>query len=185
MRPVADVAGFQRGGAGRPAWTARAVRGLWFFLFWIALGRVGVADLAAGLVASGLAAELSLRLVPPAARRRAPRAIAAFVLNFVRRSAVSGVDVARRVLHPALPLAPGVLALECGLPAGLARQAFAAVTSLQPGALPVGEEEDALLLHVLDLDGPVLDELDADLGVFLDALGQDAARPQAGEDGRG
>ncbi|MFG1477587.1 Na+/H+ antiporter subunit E [Xanthobacter sp. V4C-4] len=164
------------------------MRALWFFLAWVALGRVGVADLLAGGVASGLAAELSLRFIPPGSRRPDPRALGAFALHFVRRSAASGVDVARRVFDPALPIAPGLLAVECGLPRGLVRQAFAAVTSLQPGALPVGEESEALLLHALDLDGPVLDGLDADLEVFLGALGRGEARPAPapkGEAGRG
>lgn len=169
MRGAAPAqTGWRRAGA-TPG--QRAVRSLWFFLAWIALGRVGVADLIAGLVASALCGELSLRLIPPAAQWANPKALGLFVLHFLRRSAASAVDVARRVVHPALPIAPGILAVDCGLPPGLARQAFAATVSLQPGALPVGEEEDALLLHVLDLDGPVLEELGDDLAVFLDALG--------------
>ncbi len=161
------------------AWQ-RALRSFWFFLAWIALGRVGVADLIAGAAASVLAGQLSLRLIPPASHAPDPLAIGRFLLHFLRRSAAAGLGMARRVFHPALPLAPGVMAVECGLPRGLARQAFAAVISLQPGALPVGEDEDALLLHVLDLDGPVLEELEQDLDTFLDALGRDAST--AGED---
>ncbi|MFG1418607.1 Na+/H+ antiporter subunit E [Xanthobacter sp. V0B-10] len=163
-----------------PTRVQRALRSLWFFLAWIALGRVGVFDLLAGAAASVLAGQLSLRLIPPAAHRPDLLAIGRFLLHFLRRSVAAGLDMAWRVLHPALPLAPGVVAVECGLPRGLARQAFAAVTSLQPGALPAGEEEDALLLHVLDLDGPVLEELEGDLCVFLDALGR--AEAPASED---
>lgn len=164
----------------RPTPAQRAVRSLWFVLAWVALGRVGIADLAAGLVASVVAGQLSLRLVPPAARPPDVPALGRFALHFVRRSGAAGLEMARRVLHPALPLAPGVLAVECGLPRGLARQAFAATVSLQPGALPVGEEEEMLLFHVLDLDGPVLEGLEEDLVVFLAAAGPEMAPPQAG-----
>lgn len=164
-----------------PTLAQRLLRTLWFLLAWVALGRVGGGvDLLVGLGASSVAAELSLRLIPPTARRHSPRALGVFALNFVHRSAAAGLDLARRVFNPALPLAPGVLAVECGLPPGLTRQAFAAVSSLQPGTLPVGEDEEALLLHVLDLDGPVLEELDADLVVFLDAVGADATPLEAG-----
>ncbi|MFG1392241.1 Na+/H+ antiporter subunit E [Xanthobacter agilis] len=165
----------------RPTPMQHAVRSLWFFLAWVALGRVGLVDLVAGLVTSVVVAPISLRLLPPAAGRRRVTALGVFVLHFVRRSFASGIDVAWRVMDPALPLAPGMLAVECGLPPGLARQAFAATISLQPGSLPVGEEADALLLHALDLDGPVLEALDADLVVFLDALGQGEAAHGEGD----
>ncbi|WP_454915383.1 Na+/H+ antiporter subunit E [Xanthobacter sediminis] len=173
--------------AARPTPVQCTVRSAWFFLAWIALGRVGGADLVAGLAVSILAGQLSLRLVPPAARGPDVPALGRFALHFVRRSGAAGLEMARRVFHPALPLAPGVLAVECGLPPGLARQAFAATVSLQPGALPVGEEEEALLFHVLDLDAPVLEGLEEDLAVFLDALGApgEPLDGPAGEDGDG
>ncbi|MFG1295345.1 Na+/H+ antiporter subunit E [Xanthobacter variabilis] len=156
----------------------RAVRSLWFFLAWVALGRVGIADLMAGAMVSVLCGELSLRLLPPAARGTDPRALAVFVLHFLGRSVAAGVDVGLRVLRPSLPIAPGVLAADCGLAPGLARQAFAATASLQPGTLPLGEEPDALLFHVLDMDGPVLEELETDLTVFLNVLGPGVAPEQ-------
>lgn len=154
----------------------RPVRFLCFFLFWIALGRVGPADLAMGAIAAAVAGEISLRLLPPP---RGPlvltleriRAVLAFCGHFLRRSALAGVDVTRRVFAPSMALAPGIVAVDCGLPEGLMRRVFAASISLQPGTLPFGADEETLLLHVLDLDGPVLDELGEDAAVFLEAAG--------------
>lgn len=181
-------AGSLRSRPSRPRFTLRqrAVRAFWFALAWLALGRVGPADLVAGLLVAVLAGEVSLWLLPPVARRPRIGALGVFALHFLRRSGAAGVAVARLVLAPRLALAPGLITVECGLPDGLMRQAFAATISLQPGALPAGEEGDALVLHALDVDGPVLEELQVDLGVFLNAVGappQDRSPPEEAKRG--
>ncbi len=160
----------------------RAVRFLCVFAVWVALGRVGPVDLLAGALGSALVAELSLRLLPPSRRVLRVRPIAIFLAHFLRRSAFAGVDLLRRVTAPVLPIAPGIVAVDCGMPEGLLRQGFAATISLQPGTLPCGAEEDALLLHALDVEGPVLDELEEDATLYLEAMGTaaDEALPPDG-----
>jgi multicomponent Na+:H+ antiporter subunit E len=74
-------------------------------------------------------------------------------------SVVAGLDVARRALSPAMPLATGMVACPVALPRGVGRTTFATVTSLLPGTVPAGERDDALDYHVLDVGQPVLEDL--------------------------
>ena len=51
---------------------------------------------------------------------------------------------------------PGFVACPLRLPAGGERSAFCALSSLMPGTLPTGtDEEGALLVHCLDIGQPV------------------------------
>jgi len=78
------------------------------------------------------------------------RAIPGFVLYFMSRSLVAGVDVARRTLAPSLPIAPRLQSVHTTLPDGLPRVLLVAVLSLMPGSLGVSLEENEIELHVLD-----------------------------------
>jgi multicomponent Na+:H+ antiporter subunit E len=68
---------------------------------------------------------------------------------------VAGVDVARRALDPRLPLRPGFTTVPVGIPPGLVRSAFVAITCLLPGTVAVGEDTGRILYHCLDTDQPV------------------------------
>lgn len=69
---------------------------------------------------------------------------------FLSQSVRGGFDVARRALHPNLPLNPGVLRVSTTLPLGAPRWFFAGISGLLPGTLVLGFEDDALHVHVLD-----------------------------------
>src|SRR6516162_1496559 len=77
-----------------------------FLAFWVALSGYAPADLLVGALAAAAATCVSLRLLPPGQRTFRPRALATFLLRFGRQSAGAGIDVARRALHPRLPLYP-------------------------------------------------------------------------------
>ena len=115
------------------------------------------ADLPVGLAAVAGATWVSLRLLPPqGSRLRFGVALASLAANFLRQSVVSGTDVAWRALNPNLRLKPGFVACPLRLPAGGQRSAFCALSSLMPGTLPTGtNEEGALLVHCLDTSQPV------------------------------
>lgn len=142
-------------------------RWLVFLAFWIVLGRTGGADLAAGAVAAALAAWLSLRLLPPGTWRLNPAALLRFCARFAVRSVLAGFDVARRVCAARVRMRPGIIQVPCPVPEGLARQAFSAVASLQPGTLPIGGDARQILLQCLDTDAPVAADLAADAAAFL------------------
>lgn len=142
-----------------------AARWLSFFAGWVILGRVHAIDLAAGAVISGLAAALSLHLLPPA--RLNPREMPAYAARFFAGSLRAGWDVARRVTARPPQVRPGVLVVPCAVPQGLARDTFRALASLQPGTLPLPGQGPDLRVHCLDIDAPVAAMLDADAGAFL------------------
>ena len=127
------------------------------------------ADLVAGAVAALAATWASLRLLPPGTMAACGLlALAGLALRFLRQSVVAGVDVARRALDPRLPLRPGFVVYPVGLPPGRARNMFCTLTSLLPGTVPTGADEDgALLVHCLDVEQPVAAQLAAEEALFM------------------
>ncbi|HEB93256.1 MAG TPA: cation transporter [Gammaproteobacteria bacterium] len=83
-----------------------------------------------------------------------------FVPFFLWRSLYGGVDVARRALHPRLPISPGLFCYPWRLPPGLPRIFMANVVSLLPGTLSTQLGEHCLQVHVLDERKDCLSELE-------------------------
>ena len=145
-----------------------------FLGIWLMVSGPSLADLPVGLAAVAAATWLSLRLLPAGKSRPRPVFLAALALRFVRQSVVSGTDVAWRALDPNLSLRPGFVAYPLRLPPGGARSAFCALSSLLPGTLPTGVDENgALLVHCLDVDQPVAANLAEEETLFMRALGHD------------
>ena len=145
-----------------------------FLGLWLMVSGPSLADLPVGLAAVAAATWLSLRLLPAGKSRPRPVFLAALALRFVRQSVVSGTDVAWRALDPNLSLRPGFVAYPLRLPPGGARSAFCALSSLLPGTLPTGVDENgALLVHCLDVDQPVAANLAEEEALFMRALGHD------------
>jgi multicomponent Na+:H+ antiporter subunit E len=86
-------------------------------------------------------------------------AIARFLPFFLWQSLKGGADVARRALHPALPLSPFVLDYPTRLPLGQGRVFLANTISLLPGTLSAELRDDQLVVHGLDESLPVHDDL--------------------------
>jgi multicomponent Na+:H+ antiporter subunit E len=131
-------------------------------------------DLPVGLVTAAAATWASLRLLPPANVQFRLSSLAAFALHFMRQSASSGVEVAWRAFSPRLPLNPGFVVYPCRLRSAGTRSAFCALSSLLPGTLPAGSDENgALLVHCLDVGQPVAANLAAEEALFSRAIGHD------------
>ncbi|CAB3767195.1 Na+/H+ antiporter subunit E [Paraburkholderia humisilvae] len=144
----------------RAHWRAALARALCFLALWIILmSSVKPADLIFGLVATLVATQMSLLLLPPAARQLRIGALLLFAPHFLAQSLLAGIDVARRALHPRLPLQPGIVVYRVGFPPGMARNDFAIVTSLLPGSLPIDDTEDGLVYHCLDVSQPIAEQL--------------------------
>lgn len=142
--------------APRP-WRARQVllrAGLFALLWWVLVeGRIY--GLALAVVVIGAAALTSLSLVPPGSWRLSAAGLARFLPYFLRQSLLGGTDVARRALHPRLPLRPGFFDYPLRLPEGPVRVFLANTVSLLPGTLSAELREDHLRVHLLDAGVPV------------------------------
>jgi multicomponent Na+:H+ antiporter subunit E len=140
-----------------------AVRSVAFLILWTLLSGGGVADVAAGIVASLLAAWVSLVLLPPGKARLRPIPAIEYAARFLVQSVIAGVDVACRALAPRMLLQPGFVRYRPVSPPGMARNAFTTLTSLLPGTLPVGADgEGVLMIHCLDTAQPVSAQLAAE-----------------------
>lgn len=153
---------------------AAAVRAASFLVFWLMISGWSPADLPVGFAAVAGATWTSLRFLPPKGSRFRLASLGALAVSFLRQSVVSGTDVARRALNPSLKLRPGFVACPLRLPEGGERSAFCALSSLMPGTLPTGtDEQGVLLVHCLDVGQPVAANLKAEEQLFIRAFGGD------------
>ena len=151
-----------------------AARAAFFLAFWLMISGWAPADLPVGLAAVVGATWVSLRFLPPIGPRYRLGSIASLVASFFRQSFVSGVDVAWRAFTPNMRLQPGLVACPLRLPAGNKRSAFCALSSLMPGTLPTGtDEQGSLLVHCLDMSQPVAANLAEEERLFIRAFGGD------------
>ena len=131
-------------------WTALAHRLLFTGGVWIVLAGAEAKALAVGAVAVPVATWLSFRLLPLRQHLVLWR-LARHVPAFLGGSLLGGLDVARRALSPAMPLAPGWVEVPVRLRDG-GRVAMGAELSLMPGTLAAGARGDRLLVHLLDTE---------------------------------
>ena len=145
-----------------------------FLAFWLMIAGYNPSDLPIGLIAAAAATWTSLRLLPRVKVQLRLLSLATFTLHFLRQSVSSGVEVAWRAFNPRLPLNPGFVVYPCRLRTAGSRSAFCALSSLLPGTLPAGsDEEGALLIHCLDVGQPVAASLAAEETLFSRAIGHD------------
>lgn len=127
-------------------------------LLWLAL--TDRADWAFGAVAVALALAASLAFAPLQLTRFSLPGLVRFLVFFGVQSVAGGVDVARRALHPALPLVIHDCAYPLGLRSGQARTVFIASVSLLPGTLARELDGESLMVHSIAGDPtPALDRL--------------------------
>ena len=135
-------------------------RGSSFFLLWMVLMQsVKPGDLVMGLMAAILGTWISLHLLKPESGRFRFGKLLALIPHFIWVSVIAGIDVARRAFDPRMPLQTGFVSCPLDFPPGLARNTFATFTSLMPGTVPVGETDEDLIYHCLDISQPVVEQL--------------------------
>ena len=147
-------------------------RGVLFAGLWLALAGSEPGSWLAGVPAVGAAMALSLRLLPPSthALRLAP--MLRLLWDFARGSWAGGLDVARRAFDPRLPLQPGWVRHRLALSPGPSRALLGNLLSLVPGTLAAGEAGEQLLVHCLDTQRPIGQEVAWHERCLQDALGQ-------------
>jgi multicomponent Na+:H+ antiporter subunit E len=104
---------------------------------------------------------LSLRLARPRRLRWRLKGLLRFIPFFLGKAFVGGLDVARRVFAPGLPIAPALVPYSVGLnPGGPSAVFFANVISLLPGTLCARIDGRKLLIHVIDANTAYLAQLE-------------------------
>lgn len=152
----------------RKPWLERLVLFGVSFAFWCALvwpvspvdGRLLLPDLLAGLVVAAGVALIMREMVRVNLKRFLdPRCwFWAFAYMFVFTYYVirSGADVAWRVLHPAMPIRPGIVRMSSRLRTDTGRTALATSITLTPGTLTLEVTEDGTFyvhwINVLSVD---------------------------------
>lgn len=126
-------------------------QGCYWFVVYVALWLLLSAgsDWGFGLAFASAATLLSLWLkLPPLGLRLVylPR----FLLFFVYETVLGAWDVARRALHPNLPLDPGWVTYPLRCPNHRVRLLLSAMVGLMPGTLSSHFDGENLYLHVLD-----------------------------------
>jgi multicomponent Na+:H+ antiporter subunit E len=172
---------------------------LWLFVRGVALAPIRLAEeLLIGL-AVGLPVAFAVRqfypeeidLVRPV--RVAPYAVL-YVLVFLWELLTANVDVAYRVLHPAMPIEPDVVEVPLRVRTDLAVTTIANSITLTPGTLTMDYDRDANTLYVHSIDGsdhadvlePIRTWEDYALVIFDEELKPGdpvPERPNGGEDG--
>ena len=152
--------------------TRLLMRGLAFLGVWLIVHGAEPADLPIGLASALLATGASLGLLPPRSGWVRPLACARLALRFIFQSALGGLDVARRVFDPRLPLRTGFLSYPLRIGPATARSAFGTLASLVPGTLPAGlDGGGVMLVHCLDVGQPVAAQLAIDEALLARVVG--------------
>jgi multicomponent Na+:H+ antiporter subunit E len=149
---------------------AALARGAGFLALWVVLIGLDPVDLVVGVLTSSAATGVSLWLLPSGTQRLRVAALPRLALRFAWQSVVAGVDVAHRAFDPRLPLKTGFVVYPVRYPRGPARNAFASLTSLLPGTVPVWDDAQGLLYHCLDVEQPVAEQLAAEEEAISRAL---------------
>jgi len=125
------------------------------FVFWLLLvGSLDRQELIAGLLVAAAATAMTVGHAPILAGIRAtPYAPLAFLMYLgalLLALLRANLDMARRVLTPALPIRPAMVQINTSLRSDLGRLVLANSITLTPGTLSVDVEDDALTVHWID-----------------------------------
>lgn len=127
-----------------------ALRAAGLAFLWLMLNGDDAASWFIGLPAVTAATIASLLFQPVVGWKLNWRGLAQFLPFFLWESLRGSVDVAKRALHPQLPLAPLLVDYELRLPPGAWRVFLANSVSLLPGTLSAELQGDCLTVHALD-----------------------------------
>ena len=70
----------------------------------------------------------------------------------------SNIDVAYRVLHPKLPIDPGLIKIKTNLKSDISKALLANSLTLTPGSTTVDIIGDQIYIHCIDVNRPVKEE---------------------------
>ncbi|HHO48838.1 MAG TPA: cation transporter [Desulfobacteraceae bacterium] len=131
-----------------------------YTLVWFILAGAEPSSWIIGIPAVLLAVAVSLFLSPGPGLSLSLAGLLLFIPFFIVQSVMSGVDVMRRTFSPVPRIRPGMVAYRTTLE-GSGRILLANVISLQPGTLSADLREETILIHVLDTEMPVEENIRA------------------------
>jgi len=129
------------------------------FGVWLALtGTLEWEEIPAGLVISTLAAALGWkRFSQVGLSALTPKKVIFFLLYipvFFWEMIKANFDVAYRVIHPRMPIRPGVVRIKTGLKSDAGKFALANSITLTPGTLTMDVRGEDLLIHWINVRSP-------------------------------
>ncbi len=131
-----------------PTITTLLNRVVLFTFLWFLLTGGAASSWWVGLPAILVAALLSSFLVPRASI--SVKGVLGFIPFFAWHSLRGGLDVARRALHPRMPISPRMFDYPLRLESGLPRVVLVNVINLLPGTLGVSLRRNCLRIHALN-----------------------------------
>lgn len=75
-----------------------------------------------------------------------------FTIYLIFQIVLANIDVAKRVISPAMPINPGIVKVSTNLKSPLGRMILANAITLTPGTLTVNIEGDVLCVHWIDVE---------------------------------
>ena len=122
------------------------------FLVWLALvSSLAPPEVISGcivaLVISILGAHLYARLGLPALTLKRAAFLLAYIGVLFWEIIKANVDVAYRVLHPRIPIRPGIVVIRTSLKSNVAKLILANSITLTPGTFTLDVVDDQLLIH--------------------------------------
>ena len=125
------------------------------FLLWILLtGSLAPEELLTGLVVAVVAALATKQIqLFDAFKWNAgtPLALIKYLVFFIIALIKANLDLARRILTPALPINPAMVEIHTDLQSDLGKLLLANSITLTPGTLTVDVEQNRLLVHWVDV----------------------------------
>ena len=121
-------------------------------IFWLLLTfKVTVPNMIVGIIASVLCALFFGRFfITNVYKLLQPRRYFWFVIYlivFIWECVKANLDVAYRVLHPAMPIRPGIVKVKTTLKSNLAKMLLANSITMTPGTISVDIIDDYLFIH--------------------------------------
>ncbi len=99
---------------------------------------------------------IELGLPPLSIKRMAFYVI--FLVVLFKEIIVANLDVAYRVIHPKLPIKPGIVIIKTGLKQDIAKMILANSITLTPGTFTLDVSGDTLLIHWINVRSDNIDE---------------------------
>ena len=81
-----------------------------------------------------------------------------YIIVLFKEIIIANFDVAYRVLHPKMPIKPGVVVIKTGLKQDIAKLILANSITLTPGTFTLDIQGDALLIHWINVQSTHDDE---------------------------
>jgi len=87
-----------------------------------------------------------------------------YILVLLKEIVVANFDVAYRVIHPKMPIKPGIVVIETDLKQNFAKLILANSITLTPGTFTLDIKDDKLLIHWINVQSESIQESTREIG---------------------